>query len=65
MNDLLNTYGIPYYIKIDIESYDTICLESLYNLKILPKYISCEASSLMNLEILKKLGYKNFKLIIF
>jgi FkbM family methyltransferase len=63
LDDLINTYGIPYYLKIDIESYDTVCLESLFNFKSLPKYISCEASSIKNIEILNILGYKNFKLI--
>ncbi len=52
MEDLLNKYGIPFYLKIDIESYDTMCLESLFNFKILPEYISCEASSIKNIDIL-------------
>jgi len=63
MDDLLNKYGIPFYLKIDIESYDTLCLESLFNFKTLPEYISCEASSINNLELLNTLGYSKFKLI--
>jgi FkbM family methyltransferase len=63
MEDLLKTYGIPFYLKIDIESYDTLCLESLFNFNILPNYISCEASSFKNIDILHSLGYSKFKLI--
>ena len=63
MEDLLIKYGIPFYLKIDIESYDTLCLESLFNFKKLPEYISCEASSIKNIELLNTLGYSKFKLI--
>ena len=63
MEDLLLKYGTPFYLKIDIESYDTICLESLFKFKKLPQYISCEASSIKNIELLNSLGYSKFKLI--
>lgn len=60
---LIEKYGIPFYLKIDIESYDIVCLNSLLKFPEKPKYISCEASSIEILERLKELGYSQFKLI--
>lgn len=60
---LLEKYGVPYYLKIDIEGYDFICVDGLPNDKELPTYISCEASDLRNLDVLYERGYKHFKII--
>lgn len=60
--DLINIYGLPYYIKIDIEGYDIYCIESLGSNQI-PKYISCEAQQLEWLDRMYEKGYRKFKII--
>jgi len=45
-DSILSEFGIPYYIKIDIEGSDVVCLESLRKVRDLPKYISCELGDL-------------------
>jgi FkbM family methyltransferase len=62
LSDLLAEYGIPHYIKIDIEGYDRYCLESLDPSR-LPAYISVEASTSDLLDRLDELGYRSFKCI--
>tara|TARA_B100001287_G_C22639134_1_gene509167 strand:- start:403 stop:1227 length:825 start_codon:yes stop_codon:yes gene_type:complete len=68
-NEILNQFGIPYYMKIDIEGLDTICLKALLNFAQKPKYISIETSKDFfknfdyELELLSEIGYKNFKAI--
>lgn len=71
----IKKYEVPYYCKIDIEGYDTIALQSLEKMDLLPKYISVETEcigdrdTLIESEItetlvqLHKLGYNKFKLI--
>jgi FkbM family methyltransferase len=60
---LLAEYGIPYYLKIDIEGYDPICINGIESAQNAPTYISCEASSIECLEALVAKGYTQFKLI--
>jgi FkbM family methyltransferase len=71
---ILDRYGVPYYLKIDIEGSDYLCLRDLSG-RSLPKFISVEAEyerdddevgetdSCGNLDLLYKLGYRRFKLI--
>lgn len=65
----LKQYGIPYYLKIDIEGMDTICLKSLLAFQEKPNYISIESEK-VNFKKLKgefdlfyKNGYDKFQLI--
>lgn len=73
--DLFKKFGVPYYCKIDIEGNDYKALSSLTNLNIseLPNFISAESECLGKdkkdnddyysvLDILYKLGYRNFLL---
>lgn len=60
--DLINEYGIPFYMKIDIEGYDIYCIESLHPNQI-PKYISCEAQQIEWLDTIYDKGYRKFKII--
>jgi FkbM family methyltransferase len=58
-------YGVPYYIKIDIEGYDLYCLESLTR-ETAPPYISVEFAHDMETRLLDRLlglGYARFKLL--
>ena len=76
LDKLFNDYGIPYYMKIDIEGADILVLNSLIKLNIKPTYLSIElltpnnygkhARNIDYLEILKKvkeLGYTKFRIV--
>jgi FkbM family methyltransferase len=63
----INDYGMPYYMKIDIEGVDTVCLEALFKQEKRPAFISIESEKkyyyklLKEIEILEKLGYTKFQ----
>lgn len=67
--DIFKKYGIPYYLKIDIEGNDYLFIDALVQLSSLPKYISCEVGeyqtvpSIQSLLRLPSLGYSKFKLV--
>lgn len=65
LTNLILLYGKPYYIKIDIEGYDVVALQSLKDCPadLLPEYISVEADNTGLLDILKSLGYNKFKMV--
>ena len=65
----LNKFGVPYYLKIDIEGMDLVCCEALLSFNDKPSYISIESEK-VNFESLKKefnlldeLGYDSYKII--
>jgi FkbM family methyltransferase len=60
---LFEEYGIPYYMKVDIEGNDFLCLEDIPDTGERPRYVSCEAVYAEWLDILKGKGYQKFKLI--
>ena len=63
LSEIIATYGNPYYVKIDIEGYDRICLESLTP-RTRPLYISVEVTFTPEvIDILESLGYDQFKLV--
>ncbi len=73
LEDIVNLYGMPYYMKIDIEGSDVICLNSLIKMNLKPENLSIELLTFNNLindkvdhlEILRKLkilGYENYKI---
>jgi FkbM family methyltransferase len=62
---VLDEFGAPYYLKLDIEGNEIHCLKDL-NPNDLPDYISFEKTGTYDLESLKLLqrfGYTGFKLI--
>ena len=71
---ILAEYGVPYYMKIDIEGNDRLCLEALRGTR-LPEYLSVEAecvgdgerlseeAAIAMLILLRKIGYTQFKLV--
>ena len=62
--ELLNKYGKPDYIKIDIEGADNILLTQILNSKFKPKYISAECHNLDVFSTLsEKLEYETFNLV--
>ena len=60
--DLLKQYGVPYYLKIDIEGHDIFCVADL-DPRDLPRYLSLEMGSVDSLWALRDVGYKSYKLI--
>jgi FkbM family methyltransferase len=68
---ILREFGIPYYLKIDIEGKDRFCLEDLATVReeYLPPYVSWEndiepgQNDASALRLLHELGYSRFKLI--
>jgi len=62
--DIVNAYGSPFYIKIDIEHYDAPILQSLFQQKYHPPYISAESHTINVFAILlAQGGYNAFKLV--
>jgi FkbM family methyltransferase len=60
--DVLSQFGVPHYLKLDIETSDIHCLQALTPHD-LPRYVSVEAHTLRYLAILSCLGYDRFKVI--
>ena len=59
---ILKKYGIPHYLKIDIEGAEPYCLKHLQPVQ-LPQYVSLEAEDLQWLVLLQQLGYSEFKIV--
>ena len=69
INDVVVQFGVPYFMKIDIEGSDFLCLDGLLNVEEKPKYISVESSAtsikdtFTQLTLLDRLGYTKFKIV--
>lgn len=71
--DILHEHGVPYYLKIDIEGSEFLCLDALGRFPQRPDYISIEScasspgcgflDTLKELQKLRVLGYRRFKYI--
>ena len=67
--DVLAEHGIPYYLKIDIEGSDLLCLHALESFPSRPQFVSIEAATvrwadaLEEFSVLRDLGYSKFKLV--
>jgi FkbM family methyltransferase len=61
---VLEEFGVPYYLKLDIEGNEILCIQDL-DPRTLPKFISVEATDLnLNLlTLLRDRGFKRFKCI--
>jgi FkbM family methyltransferase len=65
----IENYGIPYYLKIDIEGADILSLNKLGDFEPKPDYVSIESSKMSldaidtELDILRGLGYDSFKAV--
>jgi len=61
---VLAHFGIPHFLKIDIEGHDYLCLEALKDASDLPAYLSVELGNLDRFVAqLTALGYRGFKCI--
>jgi FkbM family methyltransferase len=59
---VLAQHGIPYYLKVDIEGHDLLCLDALRGQRDLPLYLSTEISRFDDtLQTLVELGYTGYK----
>jgi hypothetical protein len=69
MERVFREYGIPYYMKVDIEGCDFLCLEALRSTQARPRYVSIEWNKLslrgvrQELNSLAELGYGSFKVV--
>lgn len=63
LSDLLAQYGVPYYIKIDIEKADRDALLQLSGCAVLPRLVSVEAHDISYLTYLRDMGYSRFKVV--
>lgn len=67
--DVLKQFGVPHYMKIDIEGADKHVLEVLASQPARPKFISMESEMvnfndlLDELQTLRKLGYRRFRAV--
>jgi FkbM family methyltransferase len=61
---LLREYGVPFYLKVDVEGADYLCLLALTP-ELAPAYVSFEASEgdLSHLCYLHAAGYRRFRLV--
>jgi FkbM family methyltransferase len=68
-DQILTTYGMPYYLKVDIEGKDHLCLEALRHFEGRPHYISIEMNArsfnaaFSDFSALWELGYRRFKVV--
>jgi FkbM family methyltransferase len=66
---IVEEHGIPYYMKVDIERTDMLCLEGLQQFDVRPQYVSIESSKtswselMREFEVFKALGFKKFKVV--
>lgn len=63
LSNLTIKYGVPYYIKIDIEGYDYPAIRSLRDTEDKPKYISVENGQAHMINELFNQGYTKFKFV--
>ncbi len=69
MESILATHGVPYYMKVDIEGRDMLCVAALRHFADRPKYLSVEASKTAltdvhaELDFMRALGYRDFKVV--
>jgi FkbM family methyltransferase len=65
-SELIAEFGEPYYVKIDIEGHDQICLDQMYDAAVRPTWVSLELDvkrSRRALATLQKMGYDRFTLV--
>ena len=65
---LIEQFGVPYYMKVDIEGADQLCLDGLAPFDEIPLFLSTEypmslTGQIRVLLFLRKLGYQRFQVI--
>jgi FkbM family methyltransferase len=65
-SSLLKEFGVPYYLKIDIEGADIICLSGLSEIADRSQFVSTEIegrAALSKIDLLSALGYEAFQFV--
>lgn len=62
LRNLLAEYGVPYYLKVDIEGHDHIAIADV-SVEDAPEFISMELNSVDDFWLLRSKGYCRFKCI--
>jgi FkbM family methyltransferase len=66
-SSLIQQFGVPYYLKIDIEGADLLCLEGLFPVSDRPRFVSVEIEHRSflrhEMNLLTTLGYTNFQIV--
>lgn len=68
-SSILREYGVPYYLKIDIEGADLLCLEVLRGFAEKPAHVSIESTKtswaglLREFALFESLGYSRYKVV--
>jgi FkbM family methyltransferase len=63
LSDILPKHGTPFYLKIDIEGSDQLCLRDIPD-QDPPAYVSAEFTDLSTLVLMRQRGYRGFKCIL-
>ncbi len=63
VQDLFAQYGLPHYLKIDIEGADRLVLAQMRGMAAVPRYISVEEYGPQAFRDLHALGYRRFKAV--
>jgi FkbM family methyltransferase len=71
--DVLDEFGVPYYLKVDIEGLDMLCVRALRNFQERPTFVSIESNVSVNqapagavrdeISELWRLGYRRFRYV--
>ena len=60
---LIEQYGVPHYLKIDIEGADLTVLRQLQAVPVKPTFLSTEEHEIEYFPLLWSLGYRGFKIV--
>lgn len=64
VDQLFKMYGFPYYVKIDVERYDHVILNTMFSLGINPRYLSAECHKIkVFLLLVSNEAYQSFKVV--
>lgn len=67
--EILGEFGIPYYLKVDIEGSDILCAQALREFSGRPRFFSLESTKtswdglVREFTLLRELGYSRFKIV--
>lgn len=61
LDDLVGTYGMPHFLKIDVEGLDPLVVRQLNRTSARPRYVSVEDSGIDALVALYEVGVREFK----
>ena len=67
--ELLKQHGVPYYLKVDIEGADMLCISALQGFQTRPRFISVESNKtswrelVAEFDVFRELGYERFKVV--